>query len=169
MPSHPGTRQVSGWFSRPPPERERCTGRALDSRTAPLPGELAPVLGADHEGNNELGGKTTVHEADYHELRDGPREAGQDTSGCGSGDDVGMAGLSQSITPGVPCPDTVLVVMMSNRSYLLVGSPEGKPAAFVTFEDAGLLREGLAMAFGHPNIIPVSSDGNGLGAGEARL
>lgn len=93
----------------------------------------------------------------------------KDTSGCGSCDDVGMAGLNQSISPGMPCPDTVLVVMMSNGSCLLVGYQEGKPVAFVTFEDVGLLRKGLAMAFGHPNNMPVSSDGNGLGAGEARL
>jgi hypothetical protein len=161
-------RCLASWFSRPPPERERCTGRALDFRTAPLSGELAPVLGADHEGNDELGGKT-VYEADYQELSDGSREAGQDTSGCSSADNVSIIGLSQSINPGVLCSDTVLVVMMNNGSYLHVAYSKGKPAAFVTLEDTGLLWEGLAMAFGYPNSMPVSSDGNGLGSGGARL
>ena len=92
---------------------------AFGSRTAPLSGELAPVLGADHEGNDELGGKT-VYEADYQELSDGSCEAGQDTSGCSSADNVSITGLSQSINPGVLCSDTVLVVMMNNGSYLRV-------------------------------------------------
>lgn len=43
----------------------------------------------------------------------------------------------------------VLVVVLSNGSYLLVGYPVGAPAAFVTAEDAGLLRQGLDGAFGH--------------------
>jgi hypothetical protein len=55
------------------------------------------------------------------------------------------------------------------RELLARGVFEGKSAAFVTLEDAGLLWEGLAMAFGYPNSIPVSSDGNGLRAGGARL
>lgn len=59
-------------------------------------------------------------------------------------------GIDHSIRPGVPCPETVLVAVMSDSSYLLVGYPQSEPAAFVTGEDADLLRDALAGAFGYP-------------------
>jgi hypothetical protein len=39
---------------------------------------------------------------------------------------------------------------MSDGSYLLVGYPQGEPAAFAVGEDADLLRQGLEGAFGNP-------------------
>lgn len=72
----------------------------------------------------------------------------QDSNGFRHDDDVAMGGLSHSISPGVPVPATVLVVVMSNGGYLLVGHPDGEPAAFVVTEDAGPLRQALAVAFG---------------------
>jgi hypothetical protein len=56
-------------------------------------------------------------------------------------------GIVHSISPGVPCPETVLVVLINNGSYVLVGYPQGGPAAFVARDDAGLLREALTAAF----------------------
>lgn len=80
-------------------------------------------------------------------------EAGQpdqDSDRFGHRDEVAMGGLTHSISQGVRCPATVLVVAMSTGSYLLVKYPEGEPVALVTAEDAGLLRQGLEQAFGHP-------------------
>lgn len=81
------------------------------------------------------------------------KQAGQDTNGVRHGDGLRMGGLTHSIRPGIPCPDTVLIVVLSNGSYLLVGYPEGAPAAFLTAEDAGPLRQGLDGAFGHRKDI----------------
>jgi hypothetical protein len=47
-------------------------------------------------------------------------------------------------------PETLLVVLMTNGSYLLVGYPQAGPTAFVVRDDAGPLREALATAFGDP-------------------
>lgn len=57
------------------------------------------------------------------------------------------------ISPGVPCPETVLVAVMTDRSYLLMGYPQGEPAAFVVKDDAGPLREALTAAFGSPTEL----------------
>ena len=43
----------------------------------------------------------------------------------------------------------VLVAVMNDGSYLLVGYPQGEPAAFVVREDADLLQRGLEGAFGN--------------------
>lgn len=68
--------------------------------------------------------------------------------------------IDHSISPGVPCPETVLVAVMSDGSYLLVSYPQGKPAAFVIGEDAGPLRQALAGAFGNRTDEAASGDGN---------
>lgn len=52
-------------------------------------------------------------------------------------------GIGRSIRPGVPCPETVLVAVMSDGSYLLVGYPQSEPAAFVVGEDTYLLRQAI--------------------------
>ncbi len=58
--------------------------------------------------------------------------------------------IGHSIRPDVPCPETVLVAVMNDGSYLLVGYPQGEPAAFVVREDTDVLRRGLEGAFGNP-------------------
>lgn len=63
-------------------------------------------------------------------------------------DTNGMGGLGCSIRPGAPAPETVLVVVMNDSSYLLVGYPQGGPSAYVTTKDAAPLRQVLAAAFG---------------------
>ena len=73
------------------------------------------------------------------------------------GDGNGMGGLDHSICPGAPVPATVLVVAMNDGSYLLVGHPQGEPAAYVIVEDAAPLRQALATAFGSEQ-----SAGNGV-------
>jgi hypothetical protein len=45
-------------------------------------------------------------------------------------------------------PDTVLVAAMTDGSYLLMAYPQRESAAFVARDDAGLLRQALAEAFG---------------------
>ncbi len=60
-------------------------------------------------------------------------------------------GLSRSIRPGVPAPETVLIVEMGGGALLLQGWRDG-PSAYVSAEDAGPLRQALAAAYGseHP-------------------
>lgn len=93
-------------------------------------------------------------------------QPGQNSNGFRHNDDVNMGGLTHSISPGVQCPATVLVVVMTTGSYLLVQYPEGEPAALVTAEDAGLLRQGLEQAFGHP--AARFGNGNDSGSKPAR-
>jgi hypothetical protein len=82
-------------------------------------------------------------------------QAGTDPDGSCHSDGTGNdqeapPGIGRSIQPGVPCPETVLVAVMSDGTYLLVGYPQGEPAAFAVGEDADLLRQGLEGAFGNP-------------------
>ncbi len=58
--------------------------------------------------------------------------------------------IQHSIRPGVPSPETVLVTVMTDGSYLLWAYPQREPAAFVVPDDAGPLREALTAAFGSP-------------------
>jgi hypothetical protein len=81
--------------------------------------------------------------------------------GSGHSDGIRLGGITHSIQPGLPCPATVLVVMLSDGSYLLVGYPDGEPAAFLTSHDAGLLRQELDRAFGHPDGMSARDDGTG--------
>jgi hypothetical protein len=69
-------------------------------------------------------------------------------------------GIAHSISSGAPCSETVLVVLMSNGSYVLVGYPQGGPAAFVTAEDAGSLRQALTAAFEPGHLIDEGATGN---------
>lgn len=73
-------------------------------------------------------------------------------------------GLVHSIRPGVPCPETVLVAVMTDGSYLLVGYPQGMPAAFIVPEDAAPLRHALATAFENLTAKPVNGEGSTPGA-----
>lgn len=75
------------------------------------------------------------------------------------------SGSDHSISPGVLCPDNVLVVVTSDGSYLLVGYPQNGTAAFVTWDDAGPLRQALQGAFG--NLIDDAVGGNGSSNGIA--
>ncbi len=84
-------------------------------------------------------------------------QASRDTGGAGHGDGRGMGngrlllrGSMRSFRPGAPCPETVLVAVMSNGSYLLVGYPQGGPTAWVVQNDADPLRQALQTAFGSP-------------------
>ncbi len=92
-------------------------------------------------------------------------QAGQDPDGLcrGDGRDEGREaprGIDHSIRPGVPCPETVLLAVMSDGSYLLVSYPRGEPAAFVAREDTDLLRQALEAAFGSTD---EAVRGNGKG------
>jgi hypothetical protein len=59
-------------------------------------------------------------------------------------------GTTPSINPATSCPETVLVAVMADGSYLLMAYPHREPAAFVTRDEAGLLREALTAAFQNP-------------------
>ena len=59
-------------------------------------------------------------------------------------------GIEHSVRPVAPCPDTVLVAVMTDGSYLLMAYPLGEPTAFVVAKDAVGLRRELAAAFGYP-------------------
>lgn len=97
-------------------------------------------------------------------------QAGTGTDGVRHGGGTGPdrdrrepSGIDHSINPGVLCPDNVLVVVMSDGSYLLVGYPQNGPAAFVTRDDAGPLRQALQGAFGNPTDDAVGGNGSSNG------
>ncbi len=101
---------------------------------------------------------------------DSCQTGGPDTDGSRRCDDTRECqdqevppGIRRSIRPGAPCPETVLVVVMSDGSYLLVGYPQGVPAAFAAGEDADLLRQALQAAFGYPTDDAGSGNGNSNG------
>lgn len=77
-------------------------------------------------------------------------------------------GIEHSIRPGVPCPETVLVAVMTDGSYLLVGYPQGIPAAFVVPKDAAPLRQALGTAFGNLRVKPISGEGSAPSAVEVQ-
>ncbi|MCA1676628.1 MAG: hypothetical protein LC799_32135 [Actinobacteria bacterium] len=56
-------------------------------------------------------------------------------------------GIECSIRPGVPMPATVLACQMGDGALFLYSWRDG-PRAYVCAEDAGLLRQALAAAFG---------------------
>lgn len=66
------------------------------------------------------------------------------------------SGLSASISPGVPCPETVLVALLADGSYLLVGRCRQMPAALVASQDAAPLRQALESAFNRPTVARVA-------------
>lgn len=82
--------------------------------------------------------------------------------GTGDGQHV-QRGIGRSIRTGVPCPETVLVVVMSDGSYLLVDHPQGEPTAFVFRDEAGPLRQALDGVLGNPGDEAVSGNGNSNG------
>lgn len=56
-------------------------------------------------------------------------------------------GIGCSISPRLPCPETVTVALMTDGSYLLVGRSPEMPLAFVASCDAAPLRHALDTAF----------------------
>ena len=73
--------------------------------------------------------------------------------------------LTHSISPGVPCSEPILVVLMTTGSYLLVGYPQAGPTALVIQDGAGPLRQALEAAFGPGH--PTEESANGKTADEA--
>lgn len=73
----------------------------------------------------------------------------------------------RSIRPDVACPETVLVAVMSDGSYLLVGYPRGEPTAFVAREEAELLKQALTGAFENPRSGAASGNGSTAAEREA--
>lgn len=58
-------------------------------------------------------------------------------------------GIGHSISPGVPAPETVMVALMTDGGYVLVGRGREMPVAFVAPGDAAPLRCALEAAFGN--------------------
>lgn len=85
---------------------------------------------------------------------------GTDDQCHGDDQDQRQHRLERSIRPGVPCPETVLVAVMSDGSYLLVGYPRGELAAFVVGEEAEQLKQALAGTFGNPQDEPANGNGS---------
>lgn len=67
-------------------------------------------------------------------------------------------GAEYSISPGVPCPETVVGAVMTDGGYLLIGRTPDMPAAFVAARDADPLRYALYAAFGHPSDDPGDAE-----------
>lgn len=55
----------------------------------------------------------------------------------------------------MPCPETVMVTLMTDGSHLLVGRFPQMPTAFVAPSDATPLRHALEAAFGSPSAAGV--------------
>lgn len=72
---------------------------------------------------------------------------GQPEERHGGTDQEASPGITHSINPGVPCPETVLVAVMIDGSYLLMAYPQREPAALVARDDAGPLSQALKAAF----------------------
>ncbi len=71
-------------------------------------------------------------------------------------------GIDHSIRPGALCPETVLVAVMTDGSYLLMAYPLGEPAAFVVAKDAVRLRRELAAAFEGTELALRADKGEAL-------
>jgi hypothetical protein len=71
-------------------------------------------------------------------------------------------GIEHSIRPAAPCPDTVLVAVMTDGSYLLMAHPLGEPAAFMVAKDATGLRRELAAVFGSTQLAHRADEGEAL-------
>ncbi len=72
--------------------------------------------------------------------------------------------IDHSISPGVSCPETVLVTRMTDGSYLLMSYPHRERAAFVVRDDAGPLRQALHAVLGSSvdEITCVNYPDNGM-------
>lgn len=70
-----------------------------------------------------------------------------------------LPGSGHSISPGEPCPETVLVARMTDGSYLLMAYPQNEPAAFVARDDACLLRQALTAEFRSPTNETARENG----------
>ncbi|MGH3717712.1 MAG: hypothetical protein ACRDRI_02530 [Pseudonocardiaceae bacterium] len=81
----------------------------------------------------------------------------EDDSRRGDGQAVSPLGIGHSISPGVPCPELVLVGAMTDGSYVLVAHPQCTPTAFVAPGNAGPLHRALETAFGNPTGSQGSS------------
>lgn len=82
----------------------------------------------------------------------------EDNQRHGDDDDQQRFGIGRSIRPDTPCPETVLVAVMSDGSYLLVGYPRGEPTAFVIREEADLLKQALVGTFENPRHEAASGN-----------
>lgn len=102
------------------------------------------------------------------EHEDNQLDEGTDNQPHGDSQDQQQLGIGRSIRPGAPCPETILVAVMTDGSYLLVGYPRGELTTFIAAQDAGSLREALAEAFGHSTDEVVSRNGNGIPEHEPR-
>ncbi len=110
------------------------------------------IAGVEEEHNCQTGTNTD----------NGCHSTGDDQSDSRTSDEA-SPGIDHSIRPGVPAPETVLVAAMADGSYLLMAYPHHEPAAFVTRDDAGLLREALTAAFQSPR----DEDSNATGRNES--
>jgi hypothetical protein len=62
----------------------------------------------------------------------------------------------------------MLVVLMTNGSYLLVGYPQAGPTALVIQDDAGPLRQALEAAFGPGHLTEEGASGNTTGSNKSK-
>lgn len=84
--------------------------------------------------------------------------ASENESHYGAQDQPVSVGIGYSISPGVPCPETVLVAVMTGGGYLLIGRTRDMPVAFVAARDANPLRHALHSAFGDPPDDPSTAE-----------
>ena len=75
---------------------------------------------------------------------------------------VHSSAASRQHRPGMPCPETLLVAVMTDGSYLLMAYPLGEPTALVVAKDAGGLRRELTAAFGSPELALCADEGEAL-------
>jgi hypothetical protein len=125
--------------------------------------DLAPALSATQRGDatRTRAGVVSVEHEDNCQASMGTDNARHSAGLEQYEDQEAPPGIDHSISPGVPCPETVLVARMYDGSYLLMTYPQREPAAFVVQDDAGPLQQALAKAFENFNEEVAHRSENG--------
>ena len=162
--SHPSTRLVSlpvGLARSSFPRRPTAPGSTKPRNRALFRVGLAPALGAVQAVTRRAHRRDCGMEDKHNDRTSSDTDPvchGDNSSNQGQNREV-PPGITHSISPSAPCPKSVLVVIMSNGDYLLVGYPQGGPTAIVVRDDVGSLRQALEAAFG--SGYPPEEDASG--------
>jgi hypothetical protein len=117
----------------------------------PLPPvRRSPVLGAIHENARQTGLEQVQHRDDRadHDANDEHHSDEQNQ----------QLGSRIDIPTEMPMPPTVLVTELHNGTLILQGRPDG-PRVWLEPDEALPLRRALARAFGSPDLVSSSGQG----------
>jgi hypothetical protein len=123
----------------------------LHGMNPPLPPvRRSPVLGAIHENARQTGLEQVQHRDDRadHDANDEHHSDEQNQ----------QLGSRIDIPTEMPMPPTVLVTELHNGTLILQGRPDG-PRVWLEPDEALPLRRALARAFGSPDLVSSSGQG----------